>query len=522
MNQIGRHQIYTDAVEITYENIIPILQKAIGEFAPCAADIDYLIKFESGENQEITRKKTFMPDINCQGIDNVAAEVCDFWKGFYWGSQIVLVQRGNHENEKDISDAIFALNDCYLMVNNGSKMQETGDFVEKGGVGYSYIDINMDWQDGESYFTKAILDPRNAFLIKSSYYADKRPMVGVSFRKDSNGVTHYTCFSKDKRFEIIHSQIQNGTAVTDKWGHEVRSGEENPLHIIPIVEWFKGYDYTGRFEKHLEGFENLNLMGSDLLNGIEQNVMAFFWTNDVEMPKEIIQNPDGTVTEKTKKVKTGEWLGTFTTPDGKTPIIKPLTVDYDNDGILNNYLAQRQLLLEKCHVPTRADTSGGSTGIAMGDATGWSDAETVASAQELITNDCMMNEVRVVLRAIKESPFITEDNPLYKLRICDIEPNMRRPKTYEISTRVNSASALIKTGFCLEDVLSAINVFPDASQVLTRSGEGVRKFQEANVFNMETTEEIDVDKVSGDYADQITNSPRIDGRRVDNQPKNNE
>lgn len=518
--QVGIKQIYTDATEITYENVIPILQKAVGTHRENALHIDYLIKFENGE-QPVLREKTFMPDINCQGIDNVAAEVCDFWKGFYWGSQIVLVQRGNNDNDIEISDAVMSLNDCYLMVNNSSKMQEIGDFVEKCGIGYSYIDINMEWEDGESYFTKNILDPRSTFLVKSSYYTDKRPMLGVSFRKSDDGTTHYTCFSKDWRFEITYMQITNGSSISDGYGHSARSGEENPLHMIPIIEWFKGYDYTGRFEKHLPAFENLNLMGSDLLNGIEQNVMCFWWTNDVELPKEIIKNEDGSITEKTKKVQKGEFLGTFTSPDGKTPQIKPLTLDYDNNGILNNYMAQRQLLLQKCHVPTRADTSGGSTGIAMGDATGWSDAETVASGQELITNDCMMNEVRVVLKAIKESPFIESDNILNRLRARDVEPNVRRPKTFELSVKTSALSTLLSHGFALEDALSSVPLFADPSQVITRSGEGVKKYQEASVFGNEV-ENTDGDKVVGDYVDQITNSPRLDGMRIDNKPKVNE
>ena len=522
MNQVGRIQIYTDVKEITYENVIPVLQKALGIHEINAAQIDRMIRFEGGE-QPIVRNKTFMPEINCQVIDNVASQAVDFWKGFAWSNQIVLVQRGNKENESSLSQAIMNLNDCFLMSKNNSKMQEIGDFVEKGGICYSYIDINMDWQDGESYFTKDVLDPRTAFIVKSSYYTDKRPMLGVSYRIDANGIKHYTCFSKDRRYEITHMEVTNGSEVGDGWGHAFRSGEENPLHQIPIVEWFRSHDYTNRFEKQIPALENLNLMLSDLSNGIEQNVMAVWHMNYVELPKEVIENEDGTTTERAKKIQNGQWLGTYTSPDGKQPFIKPLTLDYDNNGILNNYVAQRTLVLEKMHVPTRADTSGGSTGIAMGDATGWTDAETVASAEEEIKKDCVMNELRVVFAAIKESPFITEDNPLYKLRICDVEPNVRRPKIYELSTRVNSLAALMKIGVSFEDGLTAIPVFPDNSQVLLRSGDGVRKFQEANVFNQETTvEEIDVDKVSGDYADQITNSPRIDGRTIDNSPRASE
>lgn len=521
--QLGIEQIYTDVPKITYENVIPILQKALGVHMKNAAHIDYLIRFEGGE-QPITREKTFMPEINCQVIDNVASQAVDFWKGFAWSNQIVLVQRGNKENEEQLSQAIMSFNDCYLMAKNNSKMQEIGDFVEKGGICYSYIDINMDWQDGESYFTKDVLDPRMAFLVKSSYYPDHRDMLGVSLRVDDNGNRFFTCFSKDNRFEIHAMKIINGKRRRYKetdysWSHNDRSGEENPLHMIPINEWYRTNDYTNRFEKQIPALKNLNLMLSDLSNGIEQNVMAVWHMNDVELPKEIVTNEDGTKTERVKKIKNGQWLGTYTTESGKQPFIKALTLDYDNDGILNNYVAQRSLVLEKMHVPSRADTSGGSTGIAMGDATGWSDAETVASAEEDIKKDCMMNEVRVALKAIQESPFIEPDNPLLKLRVCDVEPNVRRPKTFELSVKTSALATLLSHGFSLDDSLTAVPLFGDPSQVLVRSGEGVRKYQET-IFAKSEQAEIDSDKVVGDYVDQITNSPRLDGRNVDNKPKN--
>ena len=41
------------------------------------------------------------------------------------------------------------------------------------------------------------------------------------------------------------NKIINGDAVEDdanKWKHEERSGEKNPLGVVPIVEYFRSYD----------------------------------------------------------------------------------------------------------------------------------------------------------------------------------------------------------------------------------------------------------------------------------------
>lgn len=64
---------------------------------------------------------------------------------------------------------------------------------------------------------------------------------------------------------------------------------------------------------------------------------------------------DGTphITEKVRKPKSGEWMQTYTSADGKTPIVEPLAINYDYTGMLNNIQSRRQIILQKCNVPQR-------------------------------------------------------------------------------------------------------------------------------------------------------------------------
>ena len=168
-----------------------------------------------------------------------------------------------------------------------------------------------------------------------------------------------------------------------------------------------------------------------------------------------------------------------------------------------SYTEQRSLVLQKCHVPQRNDNSGGSTGVAMDSAAGWADAESIASSHEEIIKSCQLDELKVVLRAIKESPDTAPDNPMLKLYANDIIPAIRRPKNSDIASKCNGITTLLSHGFSIEDVLSAIAFFPDATQTINRSKNGVEEYQKSKVFGDGESE----GRTMADLSDQVQNSP---------------
>ena len=499
--QIGRIKLYTSEPYITKENIIPILRDVFPEHEINANRIRFLDEYEKG-CQPIIRKKTYRPDIDVHVSDNVANEITEFKRSYHWGNPITLVQRSKESNP-EISDAIFSLNSQYEAEEIRKKTQHLGRNVEIGCLGYTYVDINMDEEDvenGGSYFKIQSLSPTNTFVVYSSYYFDERPMLGVTYRIDKRGIKYFTAFSKDLRFEL------------KGYKHIERSGEENPLGAIPIIEWFRSYDGMGCFERQIDEMDNLNLLVSDFTNDVDQNTQAIWHVNDIEFPKEIIQTDDGKTIEQEKRPNTNDWILTQTTAKGNKPFINPLAVQYDYTGMLNNITTRRALILQKCNVPGRNDNSGGSTGIAMDSATGWSAAENEAQKQQNIMESCKMEEVKVVLKAIKLCPYVPADSPLLKLKYSDIQPSIKRSKTYELTVKTNAIASLLSKGFSLEDALSIAPLFEDNNQVVERSGEGVRKYQEANVFKIDTTSEKTEEKRPfADTSDQEGNSPLIGG-----------
>ena len=504
MEIYGRAEIYTDVGIITRDNVSDVVKKAMKIHEANAKKIEFLLGYEAG-NQPILRTKTYRKDIDCKCVDNVANEIAEFKQSYNWGNPITFVMKDKAENaDNDVLKGVSEINKCYEAQDYRSKQQELARYVEICGVGYTYVDINTDYEDGESPFTIDVLNPECAFVVKSSTHPDKRVLLGVTYYCGSDGKKRYTCFSKDSRYEL-----------NNEFEHLKRSGEANPLSMVPITKWIRSHDNMGCFERQISEMDNLNLLISDFTNDVEQNTQAIWHTNDVEFPVVEVKNEDGTTDKKVVKPKGNDWMQTYTSPDGKTPFVKPLSIDYDYAGMLNNILSRRALILQKCNVPSRNDNSGGSTGVAMSDATGWTQAETEASRQDQIRESCKMNELRIVLKAINKCPGLEIGSPLRKLKPMDLQVNIKRQKTYELTTKVNSICALIAKGFTLEDTLASIPMFDDPNQVVARSGEGVKKYQEAQVFKEEqlnTTEK----RPFPDLSDQESNSPNIGSMKTGN------
>lgn len=505
-NMNGRIRITTDVPTITYENVISVIQNTIGKHRINAQAIQALLDFEEGV-QPLIREKKYRKDIDCQIVDNIANEIVEFKVGFGYGNPITFKKRNIVDGK---IDAVQEFNDQYLLTDSDSANQELARFFEIGGICNTYVDTNEEYTEGDSYYIRTVLDPRTSYVIYSSYFIDKREMAGVTFRKDPDGITHFTVFTKDARFEIKNWQIINGDGTTeDMWGHEVKSGWANPLKIQPITEYFRSYDRMGCFERQMDEMNNLNLLISDFTNDVDQNTQTIWWTNDCEFETTQIVHDDGTITEEIKHPKSNEWLSTFTTRDGKIPKVQPLTVNYDYAGILNNIITQRALILQKCNVPQRNDNSGGSTGIAMSDATGWSAAETAACKEEMVISKSLRKELKVICAAIRESK-CPQDSPLREILPSDLEPSIKRQKSYELSVKTTAIATLLGQGFSLEDTLDAVALFPDPAQVIERSGEGVEKKQ-----NLSEDKEEKVVPQSDDPIYQIGNSPTIDGNSTE-------
>ncbi|MBO4541956.1 MAG: phage portal protein [Bacteroidales bacterium] len=515
----GRNIITTTYREVTMDNVIKIIQQAMPFFRQNAADCDFLMNYDAGE-QPLVREneKKVMPWIDCQAVDNVAHEISDFWVGYMFGNPITLVQRGDSEKSDEKAQGIRNLNNYYALTGSARDQQKIANYIVKCGHCYTLCEINKEWEKGESYFTRDVLDPRCAFVVRSSAYSDRRVILGVSLAIDTeDNYTIYAC-SKDAVYFIYAQKVPTNQRVsTEKydewkngfnWVHLSHSGEKNPMGKVTITEWYWNPERTGAFENQISALDNINLLVSDISNGFEQNIQAIWWSNNVDFQTKIVKDEEtGEEYEVVVKPKNGEWVETHSSKDGGNPSIQPLTIDYHLEDMQKAYTDQRDLALQRAHVPNRNETSGGSSGVAMDSASGWADAEAIATSRDEVVKGCLKDEIKVVLAVLRESTDIDVENPVLSLYSSDVEVAIRRPKNSDLATRTNAIVTLLSHGFELEDAVATIPLFADATQVVSRSGEGVKKYQNATVFGSDTEES----RTMQDMSDNASNSPYLNG-----------
>ena len=539
---VGRAVIYTDEREITSENIIKVLQETFPSHIGNAQRIDELIRFEAGVQEQL-RAKVTRKEIDSKCVDNVANEITEFKTSFVWGNPITLVQRGEKDSGKKAENkAITRLNECYSAEFVGRKQQELARFVEIGGIAHTFIDINRYWREGKSYFTYDVLDPRYAYIVKSSSLGHRK-MLGVTYSTDTMGNFHFTAFTPSARFEIDSlprkepkkENSDNEYVRNYDWQERPYNNQRNPLGMIPIIEWVRASDRMGCFERQIPEMLELNQLESDFSNLVGQTVNSIWWANNVEFPEETVTDRDGNEIKTVSHPENGDWIETNTTRDGKDPKIEPLVINSDYNGQLNNIVTKRSLILEKCQVPQRGDSSN-STGIATSAASGWDAAESSASKEQMYMESSKLEEVEVVLSAINASPDIEPDNPMLELKYMDVQPSIKRQKNYELVSKMNFFATGISHGLHPKHLLKEMNAFADPEQVYIDSkkyldmyiestlqknnggsGDGYNGYGWYRKGNSDTgdggsgEDAPNKDRLGQDESDQVENSPNVKG-----------
>jgi len=509
---LGRKRIYTDVDRITYDNVITVLQEAVSIHGQNVAEMSFLLKYEKGV-QPLKRKKVIRNDINIEVTDNIANQVTEFKLGYNWGNPITYVQRGNRDmngNEPNSDDdAVSILNEMNDAESAFAKDQELARYVEICGIGYQMVDVKRV-NDGRSAFDLFVPNPLYAFVVYRNNIAET-PMMGVTFRRLKSGDTYYTCITEDTRYEIKNIvKIENGVKIGEEWGFNNSradySGEKNPLHMVPIVEFVRAYDRMGCFERQIPDMDALNIEVSDFANSVAQNTQEIWWGNDFEFPKD----KDG----KTMQAKSGQWIMTKTLANGTKPLIQPLSSTFDYGGVQANIVSKRNTILQKCYVPLQTDPGGGSTANAMSLSSGWSAAENSALKEEQIVRRSKMMVLELELAAIEIRSNWFENSPVLKLKLSDVVPKFTRLKTYDLGTKTNSMIAMIKSGVNGRVAMQTVDLFPDVAQAWNDSREMIEKFQESLV-KKETAPAQTEKREMADNTDQTGNSPILDGMNTD-------
>lgn len=410
MGHFGRKKIFTDVTEITRDNVLEVLRKALITHWSNKADMEYLYAYYKGRQPILNRKKEVRPEIQNNVVENRANEIVSFKVGYLMGEPIQYVSRSD---SKSVADKITTLNGYCLSEDKAAKDKELADWFHICGTAYRMVlpDSVFERESDEAPFEIYTLDPRFAFVVYANSIGEP-PVMGVKYIQRSDGAVIYSIYTKDRYFEV-----ENQSMI-------VR--EEAQSLGIPIIEYPANNARLGAFEIVLPLLDAINTVDSNRLDGVEQFVQALMLFHNVDIFGDDFAKLRDEGAIKFKDID----------PQYKAEI-KYLTSELNQSQTQTLVDHLYNTVLTICGMPNRnGGTSTSDTGSAVIMRDGWSAAEARAKDSELMFKLSEKEFLKLVLR-------ICSDLSDLELKLSDVEVRFTRRNYENISQKATVLTTML-------------------------------------------------------------------------------
>lgn len=410
MGYFGRKKIFTDVTEITRDNVLEVLRKALITHWSNKADMEYLYAYYKGRQPVLNRQKEVRPEIKNTVVENRANEIVSFKVGYLMGEPIQYVSRSD---SKSVADKITTLNGYCLSEDKAAKDKELADWFHICGTAYRMVlpDSVFERESDEAPFEIYTLDPRFAFVVYANSIGEP-PVMGVKYIQRSDGAVIYSIYTKDRYFEV-----ENQSMI-------VR--EEAQSLGIPIIEYPANNARLGAFEIVLPLLDAINTVDSNRLDGVEQFVQALMLFHNVDIFGDDFAKLRDEGAIKFKDID----------PQYKAEI-KYLTSELNQSQTQTLVDHLYNTVLTICGMPNRnGGTSTSDTGSAVIMRDGWSAAEARAKDSELMFKLSEKEFLKLVLR-------ICSDLSDLELKLSDVEIRFTRRNYENISQKATVLTTML-------------------------------------------------------------------------------
>ena len=191
----GRRQILSSVEEVTDENVIEVLNKALAVHELNRREILFLKDYEKGMQPILFRHKDYNAHINNKIVVNLANQIVTFKTSEFAGEPIMYVTRGSgmREREKEnkgeadaetVPEKVARVNSMMLSEGKQSKDYRLAYDMFTCGIGYR-LTIHDTGNDDTDYLDEApfeiyIPKSENTFVVKRSDVT-RRVLMGVTY-----------------------------------------------------------------------------------------------------------------------------------------------------------------------------------------------------------------------------------------------------------------------------------------------------------------------------------------------------
>ena len=391
----GRRVIKSSVKEITRENVVDVLLKALNVHSLNSSEIDYLWNYYRGKQPILHRTKDTRPEICNKIVENRANEIVAFKVGYLCGEPIQYVGRNGEEST---TNEITLLNELMFAEDKASKDQQIVEWQMICGTAFRLVLPDKSGEEDEAPFEIYTLDPRETFVVYSNQIGNK-PLMAVKYCKDNDTqITTYSVYTENRYFLIEDTIIKEDTP--------------HALGMIPIFEYPANNARMGAFEVVLPLLDTINLVASNRMDGIEQLVQAFIKFINCDISKEEYEEFLELGAIKVKSI------------DGQRADVDTVTTELNQSQTQTFKDDCYNAVLTICGMPNRnGGTSTSDTGAAVLLRDGWSLAEARAKDSEHMFKSAEKPMLKLVLR-------ICRDLTDLKLNLRDIDMKFTR-RNYE-------------------------------------------------------------------------------------------
>lgn len=423
MKSYGRKRIIIEK-EITRNNLIEILQKAMSIHLENQADCKDLIDYCKGKQTILDRASAdagYNSSINNKTVVNYAWSSVRDIVGYTFGKNTQYTPTSG-EHRKDIDE----LSRILTYESNALADHESSTFASICGFGYLCMlpsdELLSDYMP-DIPLIDCSLSPLTTFVIQSARPGNPVTMSVTYY--DDEEYTYFTCYTDNRIYNIRCKGI--GTITSESDIQIVES--VNPIGLNPIAMVPNNAFLMGDFEVAISVLDAINQIASDTLNDIENVIKSLLIIINAELTEETVS--------KVKKNRILELVGGD--QNNKIPDAKFIYQQLDAMGVQNirEYLeeAYKQII----GIPDRKTRSGGGgdTGDAVKLRDGWADIEIVARIKEQYFKVAKRKQVAVAIKILQELGLVSKD---FKVRHLDIK--VPRNNIDNLQTKAQAYSTL--------------------------------------------------------------------------------
>lgn len=461
----GRRIIYTNQKQITANNIIDELNKALVIHNQNAREIEYLDRYYRGDQPILYRKKVNRPEVNNKIVLNLAYELVERKTAEICAEPIQYVLRGT-DDEK--SKQITELN---ITMDSESKQEVDIDICRWRsicGTAYRFIGNDSCSDDllDESDFALFSENPVYTFV---AYFSNGRPAFSCQIREGENGETIYFCYTNSEWFEITDGKI-------------LRSGK-NGNGAIPVIEYPNNARRISDIEITIPITDSINTLNSDRINGIEQFVSSWIKFVNCQVDEEqfkkmsllgalVVKSNNGAENKADVDVMSNE-------------------LNQAEGQIVFNDLFEKFLSIQG--LANRQGNTGGDTQGAVNLRNGHYDAGLRTAINEPILKKSERMSLKIILNRLRI-------NRNFTLLPSDIEIHINHNKLDNMLVKAEVLKMLLDSGVYYKRAIKTVDMFSDPEQVAVES----KKRMEI-LYPEEIKEEIVDKKVGVNNESNISN-----------------